>query len=98
MATEERDETTAGGPEAPPAVPEGTAVEASAPGAEPGGEAAAPAGGPGDTGAPLHFEDRPAWEPDDSSDAFAERPHVFVGAAFAGGFLAAQVLKRLGRG
>jgi hypothetical protein len=29
-------------------------------------------------------------------DAFAERPEVFVGAAFAGGFAIAQILKRFG--
>jgi hypothetical protein len=31
-------------------------------------------------------------------DAYEERPHVFVAAAFAGGFLAAQLLKHLGGG
>ena len=31
------------------------------------------------------------------SDAFAERPEVFVGAAFAGGFALAVVLRRLAR-
>ena len=30
-------------------------------------------------------------------DAFAHRPEVFVGAAFAGGFVLAQILKRLRR-
>jgi hypothetical protein len=30
-------------------------------------------------------------------DAFAERPEVFVGAAFAGGLVLAQILKRLRR-
>ena len=34
---------------------------------------------------------------DAEHDAFAERPELFVGAAFAGGLLLAQVLKRLGR-
>jgi hypothetical protein len=29
-------------------------------------------------------------------DSFAERPEVFVGAAFAGGFAIAQLLKRFG--
>jgi hypothetical protein len=29
------------------------------------------------------------------SDGFAERPELFVGAAFVGGFLLAQLLKRL---
>jgi muramoyltetrapeptide carboxypeptidase LdcA involved in peptidoglycan recycling len=31
-------------------------------------------------------------------DAYSERPHVFVAAALAGGFLAAQLLKHLGGG
>jgi len=30
-------------------------------------------------------------------DTFAERPELFVGAAFAGGLVVAQVLKRLRR-
>ena len=30
-------------------------------------------------------------------DTFAERPELFVGAAFVGGFALAQVLKRIGR-
>jgi hypothetical protein len=30
-------------------------------------------------------------------DTFAQRPEVFVGAAFAGGFVLAQILKRVGR-
>jgi hypothetical protein len=30
-------------------------------------------------------------------DEFAARPHVFVGAAFVGGFVAAQIVKRLSR-
>jgi hypothetical protein len=32
-----------------------------------------------------------------SPDPFAERPQVFLGAAFAGGLVAAQLLKRLRR-
>jgi hypothetical protein len=31
------------------------------------------------------------------SDAFAERPEMFVGAAFAGGFALAMILRRFGR-
>ena len=31
------------------------------------------------------------------ADAFAERPELFVGAAFAGGIVLAQILKRFGR-
>jgi hypothetical protein len=30
-------------------------------------------------------------------DSFAERPELFVGAAFVGGFALAQILKRIGR-
>jgi hypothetical protein len=30
-------------------------------------------------------------------DAFADRPEVFVGAAFIGGFVLAQILKRFRR-
>jgi hypothetical protein len=30
-------------------------------------------------------------------DAFAERPELFVGAAFAGGLVLAQIVKRIGR-
>jgi hypothetical protein len=35
---------------------------------------------------------------EEAHDAYSERPHVFVAAAFAGGLLAAQLLKRLGGG
>jgi hypothetical protein len=31
-----------------------------------------------------------------STDAFGERPELFVGAAFLGGFAIAQILKRFG--
>jgi hypothetical protein len=54
--------------------------------------------------------EQPPWQPpgaptqpevsDDSSgvvDEFAERPEVFVGAAFAGGLAVALILRRLGR-
>jgi len=34
---------------------------------------------------------------DSESDPFAERPEVFVGAAFAGGFALAMILKRFAR-
>ncbi len=33
----------------------------------------------------------------DDKDAFATRPELFVGAAFAGGLVLAQLLKRVGR-
>jgi hypothetical protein len=39
----------------------------------------------------------PAYPADTSNDAFAERPEAFVGAAFVGGLVVAQILKRLGR-
>jgi hypothetical protein len=32
-----------------------------------------------------------------NADAFAERPELFVGAAFVGGLVLAQLLKRIGR-
>jgi hypothetical protein len=35
---------------------------------------------------------------DEAKAAYAEKPHLFVAAAFAGGFLAAQLLKHLGGG
>jgi hypothetical protein len=31
-----------------------------------------------------------------TTDTYEEMPHVFAGAAFAGGFLLAQILKRIG--
>jgi hypothetical protein len=34
---------------------------------------------------------------DSESDPFAERPEAFVGAAFAGGFVLAMILKRFAR-
>ncbi len=68
-------------------------------GAAPAEEAAAGSeGATAGAGAPLHFEDRPAWEGDEPSDAFSDKPQLFVGGAFAGGFVLAQVLKRLSRG
>ena len=43
----------------------------------------------------------PVVEPEVASsqngDAFAERPELFVGAAFVGGLVLAQLLKRIGR-
>ena len=33
----------------------------------------------------------------DGGDVFAERPELFVGAAFAGGLVLAQILKRVRR-
>jgi hypothetical protein len=44
---------------------------------------------------------RPGQSPLDaqheSGDPFAEHPELFVGAAFAGGFVIAQILRRFGR-
>lgn len=34
----------------------------------------------------------------DATDDFSERPHVYVGAAFVGGLVAAKVLGRITRG
>ena len=44
----------------------------------------------------------PVVEPEAASgssngDPFAERPELFVGAAFVGGLVLAQLLKRIGR-
>jgi hypothetical protein len=39
----------------------------------------------------------PAYPADASNDSFAQRPEAFVGAAFVGGLVLAQVLKRVGR-
>lgn len=36
----------------------------------------------------------PATEPETGGDAFAERPEAFVGAAFAGGFVLALLMRR----
>jgi hypothetical protein len=50
--------------------------------------------------------EQPPWQADASSDEdsssgivdeFAERPEVFVGAAFAGGLALALILRRLGQ-
>jgi hypothetical protein len=38
-----------------------------------------------------------AYPADTGHDSFAERAEVYVGAAFAGGLLLAQVLRRIGR-
>jgi hypothetical protein len=35
--------------------------------------------------------------PQEGGDGFAERPELFVGAAFVGGLVLAQILKRLRR-
>jgi hypothetical protein len=51
-------------------------------------------GAPG--GAPPTATESPL-SVDHEHDTFAEHPELFVGAAFAGGFLVAQILKRFGR-
>ena len=38
-----------------------------------------------------------AYPADTRHDSFAQRAEVYVGAAFAGGLVLAQVLKRIGR-
>jgi hypothetical protein len=48
------------------------------------------------------WTETPATEPESpgavaaASDAFEERPEIFVGAAFVGGFVVAQILKKVG--
>jgi hypothetical protein len=37
-----------------------------------------------------------AWGVDAATDAFADRPELYVAAAFAGGLVLAQILKRIG--
>jgi hypothetical protein len=54
------------------------------------GEAASP------TGAPWQGQSPAAAQAAAESDAFAERPEVYVGAAFAGGLVLAGVLRWLG--
>jgi len=53
------------------------------------GEHAARASDPSPGETPLSVESE--------SDPFAERPEAFVGAAFAGGFALAMILKRFAR-
>jgi hypothetical protein len=61
-----------------------------APANDPGpGEHAAPASDPGHGETPLSVESE--------SDPFAERPEAYVGAAFAGGFALAMILRRFAR-
>jgi hypothetical protein len=56
---------------------------------------------PGDTppsGTPaVEAESIDAASDGSSGGAFAERPELFVGAAFVGGLVFAQLLKRIGR-
>jgi hypothetical protein len=39
---------------------------------------------------------RATWGVDAATDAYADRPELYVAAAFAGGLVLAQILKRLG--
>jgi hypothetical protein len=82
MADETQQETAAS-PDEPSTVNQGATGE------RPGGEHAVRASdsGPGET--PLSVESE--------SDPFAERPEAFVGAAFAGGFALAMILRRFAR-
>lgn len=54
-------------------------------------------------GAPAGAGDQPSADGDGPSaaqkvlDEYAERPELFVGAAFVGGFALAKILKLLGR-
>ena len=49
------------------------------------------------TSEPAQLTSEPApWEVESAPSAFDERPEVYVGAALAGGFLLAQLLKKLG--
>jgi hypothetical protein len=41
-------------------------------------------------------EERGGGGPGSTNDSFSRRPELYVGAAFAGGFAVAQLLKRLG--
>jgi hypothetical protein len=64
-------------------------VNQGATGPRPYGEHAARASDPSPGESPLSVESE--------SDAFAERPEAFVGAAFAGGFALALILRRFAR-
>jgi hypothetical protein len=54
------------------------------------------------SGTPVVEPEAASVEPEAASgsqngDPFAERPELFVGAAFVGGLVLAQLLKRIGR-
>lgn len=40
----------------------------------------------------------PPWPEQHVPDGYAERPHLYVGGAFVGGFVLAKLLGKLGRG
>jgi hypothetical protein len=48
------------------------------------------------SGTPV-VEQPPSEAAGSNGDPFAERPELFVGAAFVGGLVLAQLLKRIGR-
>jgi hypothetical protein len=57
--------------------------------------------GPSDTGGGAGGGQSPAAaqrRAEESQDAFAEKPHLYVAGAFVGGLVVAQILKRLGGG
>jgi hypothetical protein len=96
---------------APPPAEEGLAEDAAAEGPVPIAEAAAPAAAPTPEPTPPKPEPTPAeppavtWQPPSAvapeappvGAPAAERPEVAVGAAFAGGFALALILRRLAR-
>ncbi len=43
-------------------------------------------------------EEPPAVPVEDVSDAYAQRPELYAGGAFVGGFLLAKLIGRFGRG
>ena len=80
---------------------EQTAPNQGAPGDAPGAVATEEAGPtPAPAGSAVRDEgashERPGGGSGSSNDAFSRRPELYVGAAFAGGFAVAQILKRLG--
>jgi len=48
------------------------------------------------SGTPV-VEQPPSEAASSNGDPFAQRPELFVGAAFVGGLVLAQLLKRIGR-
>jgi hypothetical protein len=70
-------------------------MESSAQGGGAGGEQATHEMPP--VGAPLAGPSPAEAQAAADADPFGERPELYVGAAFAGGLVLAQILKRLGR-
>jgi hypothetical protein len=75
--------------DAPTASEDGPTVNQGATGERPDGEHAVRASDPGPGETPLSVESE--------GDPFADRPEAFVGAAFAGGFALAMILRRFAR-